>query len=100
MNRRLICWRGSGTLIRDRKQPSGRIAGRPAIVVMRMSSRDSRSRVLARDRQNFRQASYFGCLTMRSFFPRLEVFLHFIILFFPRGNRLLELFTAKGVSSG
>lgn len=48
MNRRLMKgWMGSEARIKDLKQPSGRIAGRAAMFVMRMSSRESRSRVLA-----------------------------------------------------
>mgnify|MGYP006950198931 CR=1 FL=1 len=48
MNRRLTKgWIGSEALTKDLKQPSGRIAGRAAMVVMRMSSQESRSRVLA-----------------------------------------------------
>lgn len=48
MNRRLMKgWTGSEARSKDLKQPSGRIAGRAAMVVMRMSSQESRSRVLA-----------------------------------------------------
>jgi hypothetical protein len=48
---------GSESLIKDLKQPSGRIAGRAAMVVMWMS-RSRKSEVeFWPDRQNFRQAS-------------------------------------------
>lgn len=48
MNRRLMkgCI-GAEACTKDLKQPSGRIAGRAAMFVMRMSSQESRSRVLA-----------------------------------------------------
>jgi hypothetical protein len=58
MNRRLMKgWMGSDALTRDLKQPSGRIAGRPAMVVMM----DVKSR---------KSESSFGCSGPAEFPPR------------------------------
>jgi hypothetical protein len=60
MNRRLIKgWIGSDALTKDRKQPSGRIAGRAAMVVMM----DVKSR---------KSESSFGCSGPAEFPPSLK----------------------------